>query len=153
MENKLLSEIVDNYKEQFELYKQMLNLSVQQVKLLQDNIEDINDLHSILTARQVLMDDIINLNKENKSLQNQLISKLGIKEFVINKLEGLVEEQILKDLEKIITDISTLLSKINENDKRNEALIKQGFKKKPDDFKTTSAAKATKAYKKAMQKE
>lgn len=153
MRNTLLSKIVDNYRVQFNLYNQMLDLSVKQVNLLKENLENIDNLHSLLSARKTLMDDIINLNRENKSLQKQLISELGINEFVINKLEGLVDQQILKELDKIITDISSVLNKINENDKLNEALIKQGFKKKPDIFRKTSPANASKAYKKAMQKE
>lgn len=153
MENNLLSQIIDNYKEQLKLYNQMLDLSVEQVSLLKNNLEDINNLHSILTARKTIMDDIINLNIENKSMQSQLISRLGIKEFVINKLEGLVGDEKVKELDQVITDISTLLNRINENDKLNEALIKQGVRKKQDTVKKASAAEATAAYKKAMEKE
>lgn len=151
MENTLLSQIIDNYKNQINLYNQMLDLSVKQVSLLKDNLEDTDNLHSLLTTRKAIMDDIINLNAQNKSMQKELVESLGIKEFVIKNLKGLVEEGKVKELDQVITDMSTLLNRINENDKRNEALIKQGFRKNTG--KNTSPYEASAAYKKAMQKE
>ena len=70
MRNTLLSKIVDNYRVQFNLYNQMLDLSVKQVNLLKENLENIDNLHSLLSARKTLMDDIINLNERINLCRN-----------------------------------------------------------------------------------
>lgn len=153
MENDFLSNIISNYQAQCKLYNQMLDLSAKQVDLLLDNNEDtINNLHDIITERKVIMEEITKLNETNKVMQANLISDLGINEFVISKLKGLVEKKTTQELEEVISIMSTLLNKINENDKLNEALLKQSARKKQDTKKSISSAKVSNAYKEAMKK-
>ncbi|HZK44555.1 MAG TPA: hypothetical protein VFC73_09780 [Syntrophomonadaceae bacterium] len=153
MENTYLSRIIANYQTQYDLYNQVKELSFKQVEIFQDIDKDISYiLNTTLNARMTIMNEIAILNEDNKDIQNFLLTSLDKKEFVISQLEGLVAEDLINELKKVILALGDLLAQINSNDKLNEILLKQTATKKPDFQKANSITKVSNAYKKAMEK-
>lgn len=148
MNNDSLIKIIENFRAQSVLYNQLLALSAKQMDLLNDNNNDLaDDLHKLLIDRKTLLNEINSLNSINKTIQEAFISELKIEEFSLSKLEGLVVPELHQELSEVIAAMSTLLQQINDNDKVNEALIKQNARHK----KSTSITKASSAYQDAMQ--
>ncbi len=148
MKNDYLGKIIANYKAQCELYNQLLHLSSRQVELLKDNKETVaENIHSLLMTRKIMMDEVATLNEVNKNLQEALLVDLKLERFSLSVLEGVVEPTLYNELKEVISSMSTLLYQINENDKINEALIRQNFRQK----RAISTSKASGAYQKAMQ--
>lgn len=148
MSKDILLNIIENYKEQYKLYGQMLNLAKKQTSLLDaDKLGP--ELHDILQARAAIMSRITTLIQTNKSQQEDLKLNLNLESFNIKQLENnenLEHVPVLKDLLALIGDI---LIKINDNDKVNEYIIRVNLKKR---LSGDNSAKVTNIYKDSMDK-
>lgn len=148
MSKDILLNIIENYKEQYKLYEQMLNLAKEQTSLLDADKLGL-ELHDILQDRAAIMSRITTLIQSNKLQQEDLKLNLNLESFNIKQLENnenLEDVPVLKDLLALIGDI---LIKINDSDKVNESIIRVNLRKR---LSSDNPTKVTDIYKDSMDK-
>ncbi|NLJ73212.1 MAG: hypothetical protein GX333_09395 [Syntrophomonadaceae bacterium] len=148
MSKDILLNIIENYKEQYKLYEQMLNLAKEQTSLLDADKLGL-ELHDILQDRAAIMSRITTFIQSNKLQQEDLKLNLNLESFNIKQLENnenLEDVPVLKDLLALIGDI---LIKINDSDKVNESIIRVNLRKR---LSSDNPTKVTDIYKDSMDK-
>lgn len=147
MPENFFQTIIKNYNEQYRLYEQMLKLSEEQTNLLKANKLD-DKLHENLQARSALMAEIVKLIQANKVIQENLLKSLKLNAFNFSELEKSGRLDEIQVLKSILAIIENILSKINENDKINESLIKLNIRKKQS---RENTVKVSNIYKENME--
>ncbi len=147
MGHNYLIDIMENYRSQYRLYEKMEDLSSRQLNLLQ-GIEVNSDLSELLQDRKDLMDEIVGLNQANKQMQEQLRANLEMGDFTVSGIESRGETDLAQELKALLSSISNLLNKINENDIKNESLMRQFMRSKRN---STTSAQAGDIYQEVMQ--
>ncbi len=150
--NEIIIKIAENYKQQIEIYSKVLDLSGQQLNLLEEGKGHINTdgINMFLLERQKLMEKIDELLSQNKQLQKEVRQELGIDEFVLTKLEKVIDEKQYQDLNNQLIKLGEMLKVISDQDERSQLLMRQGLKPMPRNLKTGNE-QVSNAYKQAMQ--
>jgi len=125
--NTKISEIIDNFDRQYQLYMDMARLSREQLDLLEEKNKKFvcEDLHDLLAKRQGLMEDIGRLNVRSRELQQKISGELNIDKFVLSKMQGKISEDQYRKLESAVLKLEEVLKFIDRTDKRNLQLMQQ----------------------------
>jgi len=151
--NENVINIADSFKQQIELYSRMLALSLQQLHMLEENGGRIkpDEINVLLLERQKLMETINKLDKSNKQLQREIIRELGLDEFVLTRLENLIDETQYSNLRTLIAKLGELLRTISDQDEQSQLLMRQSLKSPARQSIKAGNEKVSSAYKQAMQ--
>ncbi|MBC7075749.1 MAG: flagellar export chaperone FlgN [Syntrophomonadaceae bacterium] len=127
MGNTKISEIIDNFDRQYQLYMDMARLSREQLDLLEEKNKKFvcEDLHDLLAKRQGLMEDIGRLSVRSRELQQKISGELNIDKFVLSKVQGKIGEDQYRKLESAVLKLEEVLKFIDRTDKRNLQLMQQ----------------------------
>jgi len=142
MTKTTIAHIINNYKEQIELYSHMLELAQQQLDLVENNAP----ADEILAERYRLMDDISSLNKQNQEWQDSVCQSMEIKSFTINNLKANVNAEVVEELSQVLKDISQVLQQIEEVDQKIQESLNQQLI--PRNRTRTTHERAKQAYQK-----
>lgn len=151
MINEIVKRITDNFHNQKKSYCDMAGLAAEQLRILQatEYIKDTTEVREIVNRRNELMEQIFQMHKENKDLQEEICQELELKQFVLSKIEGKVETELFRELKDLIAELGRILEEINTLDKKNQALMMRSV-----DFWTeqqgTSTVQAQQAYQKEV---
>jgi chromosome segregation ATPase len=121
MTETTIAHIINNYKEQIEMYSHMLELAQQQLDLVENNAP----ADEILAERYRLMDDISSLNKQNQEWQDSVCQSMEIKSFTISNLQSTVNPAVIEELSQVLKEISQVLQQIEEVDQKIQAILNQ----------------------------
>ena len=121
MTKTTIAHIINNYKEQIELYSHMLELAQQQLDLVENNAP----MDEILAERYRLMDDISSLNKQNQEWQDSVCQSMEIKSFTISNLQSTVNPAVIEELSQVLKEISQVLQQIEEVDQKIQEILNQ----------------------------
>jgi len=125
MQNILIENIIQNFEEQWQLCEKMAACAQEQLEILKqaDKAGISSQVMDIVTKRQKLLDDLQVLEAENRSLQAQVISELGINEFTLSQLEAKLEDEQFANLKEMVNRLGTILKSISEIDDHSQALM------------------------------
>ena len=151
--NETIITIADNFKQQIQLYSQMLALSLQQLHILEENGGRVNpdEINLLLLERQKLMETISQLDKSNKQLQSEINQELGLDVFVLTRLENLIDETQYRDLKTLIAKLGELLRTISDQDEQSQLMMRKGLKSSARQSIKAGNEQVSSAYKQAMQ--
>ena len=121
MTKTTIAHIINNYKEQIELYSHMLELAQQQLNLAENNAP----MDEILAERYRLMDDISSLNEQNQEWRDSVCQSMEIKSFTISNLQSTVNPAVIEELSQVLKEISQVLQQIEEVDQKIQAILNQ----------------------------
>lgn len=124
---RLIEDIIDNYKQQQQLYERIADFSCAQLNLLSEEnwLSKQDELNDLLKKRQLINEEIDILNSQNKIFQEQVIMQTGIPEFALSHLERQLEEVQYKSLSDVVTGLGDILANISKIDEQNHILIKK----------------------------
>ena len=105
----------------------------------------------IMTGRQKLLEDLQVLEVENRSLQEQIVSELGIDEFTLSQLEVKLEDQQFAHLKEMVNQLGTILKSISEIDDQSQALMREGLSQVNKTKARANSKEASKAYNQAKE--
>lgn len=145
MTKTTIAHIINNYKEQIEMYSHMLELAQQQLDLVENNAP----ADEILAERYRLMDDISSLNKQNQEWQDSVCQSMEIKSFTISNLQSTVNPAVIEELSQVLKEISQVLQQIEEVDQKIQAILNQQLI--PRNRTRTTHERAKKAYQKGKE--
>ncbi len=121
---KLISDIINNFRRQQQFYMQMNQLSKNELDLLQKEWNgDTEKLNRILEERTRLIPLIDDLNRVNREYQEQVKKLLGLEGFLLSQLKPVVAETQYRGLEEILIALSGLLAEIEALDQQSKELI------------------------------
>ncbi len=129
MKNILIENIIHNFEEQWQLYKKMAARAQEQLDILQqaDKSGMPTQVMEIMAGRQKLLADLQVLEAENRGLQEQVVSELGINEFTLSQLESKIEDGQYADLKERVNQLGNTLKYISEIDDRNQILMRESL--------------------------
>lgn len=145
MTKTTIAHIINNYKEQIEMYSHMLELAQQQLNLVENNAP----ADEILAERYRLMDDISSLNKQNQEWQDSVCQSMEIKSFTISNLQSTVNPAVIEELSQVLKEISQVLQQIEEVDQKIQESLNQQLI--PRNRTRTTHERAKKAYQKGKE--
>jgi|GEM_PF-2462417 len=122
----IITAIVDNYNKQIELYNDMVNLARQQLNVLESRLNGTSEntnLAETLINRQQLLGKIEELEKINKSLQQQTCQRMGIEAFVLSQLRAGLKAEEYENLQEVLKNMGSILTRIQEIDDNNQRLM------------------------------
>ncbi len=150
MVKQIIREIVDNFQKQLDLYEKMAELSSAQLICLEKNRAMSGELRDIMSKRQALMEDISSLNEKNRACQQQAVQQLDINEFVLSKLQGLIDGADHEQLRDTVSRLGSILEAINEMDRKNQLLMVEVNTSKAGGESKASNRQASDAYRRSM---
>jgi len=129
VKNILIENIIHNFEEQWQLYKKMAARAQEQLDILQqaDKSGMPTQVMEIMAGRQKLLADLQVLEAENRGLQEQVVSELGINEFTLSQLESKIEDGQYADLKERVNQLGNTLKYISEIDDRNQILMRESL--------------------------
>jgi hypothetical protein len=145
--NLILERIAQNYEEQIPYYEEMYRIAREQQALLQQAEVDTDLLLGLINQRQELIENLEGRNREISLIRDEVCQALGIKEFNITNIQNRVNGPGTHALTTVLAELSTVLTKIKELDKKNEEVLREEISKIKDKLRQTqNAKKVTKAY-------
>ncbi|MEN6328634.1 MAG: hypothetical protein ABFD18_20800 [Syntrophomonas sp.] len=152
-DNEIIIKIAENFKQQIEIYSKVLDLSVQQLNFLEEGKGRVNAdrINVLLLERQKLMETISELVHQNKQLQKETRQELRIDEFVLTRLEYVIDEKQYQDLKMLVLKLGEMLKVISDQDERSQLLMRKGLKPMARTNLKTGNEQVSNAYKQAMQ--
>ncbi len=148
--NLILERIAQNYEEQIPYYEEMYRIALEQEKILAHTEIDTDLLLSLINQRQELIDTLEGRSKEVAMIKQEVCQVLGIKEFNLTNIQSRINGHGLEALNTVLGQLTNILSKIKELDKKNEALLREGIVKVKEKLKQVQdGKKAKKAYRAA----
>lgn len=150
---QLINEIIDNFKNQHYLYQQMSHLSRSEMEVLKKKYgpEEADEISSILNKRGDINEKVDLLNQENKNLQIQLTSTLGINEFSLSKMKVQLDDKSYEKLENILRLISQELIIISDLDQQSQQILGQSLSRSREKKVTVDVKRVQTSYKKVME--
>lgn len=129
MKNILIENIIHNFEEQWQLCEKMAARAQEQLDILQqaDKSGMPTQVMEIMAGRQKLLADLQVLEAENRGLQEQVVSELGINEFTLSQLESKIEDGQYADLKERVNQLGNTLKYISEIDDRNQILMRESL--------------------------
>lgn len=151
--NEIIINIAANFTQQVQLYSKMLDLSVQQLHILEEGggRGNADEIHLLLSERQKLMEVINQLSIGNKQLQIKISQELGMDEFVLARLEHVIDQTQYQDLKRLVAQLGETLRTISEQDEKSQQWMRQGLKSSARTSIKAGNEQVSNAYKQAMQ--
>lgn len=151
--NEIIINIAANFTQQVQLYSKMLDLSVQQLHILEEGRGwgNVDEIHLLLAERQKLMEVINQLSIGNKQLQIKISQELGMDEFVLARLEHAIDQTQYQDLKRLVAQLGETLRTISEQDEKSQQWMRQGLKSSARTSIKAGNEQVSNAYKQAMQ--
>ena len=151
--NEIIIKIAENFRQQIEIYKEMLDLSVQQLTRLEEGKGRVNadEINVLLIERQKLMETISELAHQNKQFQKETREELGLDEFILTRLENIINEKQYQELKVLVVKLGEMLKVISDQDERSQILMRQGLKQTARTNLKAGNEQVSNAYKQAMQ--
>ena len=143
MNESNIVDIMNNYRQQIELYQHMLKLARQQLKLVEDKSPSAEE---ILTERHRLMDDISSLNKQNQMWQDNFCQSMEIEAFNLSHLSKVVDVAVVKEMDQLLKDLGLVLQDIEVVDRSIQEHLNQRLS--PRNRPRVTHNKAQQAYQK-----
>lgn len=144
--NQLMVDIIQNYRQQLELYTVMLKLSEEHLEILETRS---GSTDRILDERHKLMDQIGELNRLNLIRQEQMCQDAHLDQFNLTNLSSFIDADTTAAIRSALDSLGQLLQLIDQNDQRIHLLMNQQLNTNLKRQRTTSQ-KAAGAYKKSM---
>ena len=153
MNSILTDSIIHNFKEQWLLCEKMAASAREQLEILKqaDNAGIPSQVMDIVAKRQKLLEDLQVLEVENRSLQEQIVSELGIDEFTLSQLEVKLEDQQFAHLKEMVNQLGTILNSISEIDDQSQALMREGLSQVNKTKARANNKQASQAYNQAKE--
>ncbi|HOQ10412.1 MAG TPA: hypothetical protein PLG09_09845 [Syntrophomonadaceae bacterium] len=121
MNSTAIADIINNYKEQIDLYQLMLELARQQLELVEKKLPADN----ILAERHRLMEEINSLNQQNHVWQEAFCQAAGIQAFNLSRIKSMVNSAEIEELSQVLKEIAHVLQQIETVDKNIQDLLNQ----------------------------
>jgi hypothetical protein len=149
MTREIITEIIENFKQQKQCYSRMLDFAGEQLAILEKSQGQVyaDEIEVLLARRNKLLEEINQNNRENRNLQQRIVKELGVEEFVLGQLENKLESEQYQALKEQISNLGELLEKISEKDERSQELMQQAIKSKRQKKPRGSSRQASQAYK------
>lgn len=153
MKNILIENIIHNFEKQWQLCNKMVASAREQLEFLQqaDNAGISSQVMDVIAGRQKLLDDLQVLEAENRGLQEQVVSELGINEFTLSQLKVKLEEEQFAHLKEMVNQLGTILKSISEIDDQNQVLMKESLNRVNQAKPRANSQQASKAYNQAKE--
>ena len=135
----LCEKMAASAREQLEILKQADNAGIP------------SQVMDIVAKRQKLLEDLQVLEVENRSLQEQIVSELGIDEFTLSQLEVKLEDQQFAHLKEMVNQLGTILNSISEIDDQSQALMREGLSRVNKTKARANNKQASQAYNQAKE--
>lgn len=129
MKNILIENIIHNFVKQWQLCEKMAARAQEQLEILKqaDKAGIPPQVMDIMAGRQKLLDDLQVLEAENRGLQEQVVSELGVNEFTLSQLEAKLENEQFVHLKEMVNQLGTILKSISEIDDQSQVLMREGL--------------------------
>lgn len=144
--NQLMVDIINNYRQQLELYTLMLKLSEEHLQVLETRS---GSTDQILAERHKLMSEIGELNHLNLTWQEQMCKDAQLDQFNLTNITPFIDADTTAEIRSALDSLGQLLQLIDQNDQRIHHLMNQQLNTNLKRQRTTSQ-KAAGAYKKSM---
>ncbi len=144
--NQLMNDIIQNYRQQLDLYTVMLKLSEEQLQILESRS---GSTDQILADRHQLMSQIGELNRLNLIWQEQMCKDAQLDQFNLTNIAPFIDADTATEIRSVLNALGQLLQLIDENDQRIHHLMNQHLNTNLKRQRTTSQ-KAAGAYKQSM---
>ena len=153
MNNILIDNIIHNFKEQWLLCEKMAASAQEQLEMLKqaDNGGIPSQVMDIVAQRQKLLEDLQVLEDENRILQEQVVSELGIDEFTLSQLEAKLENEQFAHLKEMVNQLGTILKSISEIDDQSQVLMREGLSQVNKTKARANSKQARQAYNQAKE--
>ena len=135
----LCEKMAASAREQLEILKQADNAGIP------------SQVMDIVAKRQKLLEDLQVLEVENRSLQEQIVSELGIDEFTLSQLEVKLEDQQFAHLKEMVNQLGTILKSISEIDDQSQALMRASLTRANKTKSRANNKQASQAYNQAKE--
>lgn len=116
-----ITDIIDNYKEQVDLYYHMLGLARQQLELAENKLP----VDDILAERHRLMEKICSLNGQNQVWQDCFCQSKGIDTFNLSGIRSIETADKVEELSQILEEITQVLQQIEAVDNSIQEMLNQ----------------------------
>lgn len=148
----LVTEMLENFYLQYDIYLEMSAFAKKQLDLLGGNTvySNVNKLDDLLEKRKACIEKSDLISRKNKELQKKVNRELDMEEFFLSKLPGHIEEKQYNALEKIVSETACLLNSISATDEQSHILIKQQLNENNKINERTNSKDASNAYREAM---
>lgn len=129
MRNTLIDSVINNFAGQHRVCEEMAGCASEQLALLKEpqKAGASAQVMDIMAKRQRLLDDLQLLDTENRKLQEQALSELGITEFTLSQLETRLEPEQFANFKEMLDKLGTILKSISETDRQNQLLMRDGL--------------------------
>lgn len=153
MNNILIDNIIHNFNKQWLLCEKMAASAQEQLEVLKqaDNAGISSQVMDIVAQRQKLLEDLQVLEDENRSLQEQVVSELGINEFTLSQLEAKLDNEQFVHLKEMVNQLGTILKTISEIDDQSQALMRKGLSQVKKTKARANSKQASQAYNQAKE--
>ncbi len=146
--NFVLLRLAQSYEGQIPFYKRMDELARAQAECLQLPEIDPERLLEFIYQRQETIEKLEGLNQEITGLKKEIQESLELQEFTISAVKQRLSGEGVEALDKVIGDLTQLLGRIKELDKKNEEVLRSRIQETKDKLSQLNNAKAAdKAYK------
>lgn len=151
MKNILIENIIHNFEQQRLLCEKMVASAQEQLEILSQakKVGMPSQVMDIMAERQKLLDDLQELEVENRALQQQVISELEINEFTLSKLKAKLESEQFANLKEMVNQMGNILKSISEIDDQNQLLMKESLARVNKTKTQVNNQQASKAYNQA----
>jgi hypothetical protein len=153
VKNILIENIIHNFVKQWQLCEKMAARAQEQLEILKqaDKAGIPPQVMDIMAGRQKLLDDLQVLEAENRGLQEQVVSELGVNEFTLSQLEAKLENEQFVHLKEMVNQLGTILKSISEIDDLSQALMREGLSQVNKTKARANSKEASKAYNQAKE--
>jgi len=151
--NILIDNIIHNFNKQWLLCEKMAASAQEQLEVLKqaDNAGISSQVMDIVAQRQKLLEDLQVLEDENRSLQEQVVSELGINEFTLSQLEAKLQNEQFAHLKEMVNQLGTILKTISEIDDQNQTLMRENLTRVKKPKTRANSQQASAAYNQAKE--
>ena len=153
MKNIIIENIIHNFEEQGQLCEKMAARAQEQLEILKqaDKAGIPPQVMDIMAGRQKLLDDLQVLEAENRGLQEQVVSELGVNEFTLSQLEAKLENEQFVHLKEMVNQLGTILKSISEIDDQSQVLMREGLSQVNKTKARANSKQARQAYNQAKE--
>jgi len=127
--NTHIEQIINGYKQQYQCYQQLLELSQQLSNQLEDSISAnyIESIEQVLHQRGEIVDSIKEIEGNIATHKEAVMGLLHLREFNLEKVENLIHTDLRKELQEQEEAARQIIKAIIDSDSKNaEALKNQG---------------------------
>jgi len=121
MTETTIADIINNYKQQIDLYNHMLWLARQQLEMAENR----SPMDKVLAERHRLMDDISSLNKRNQVWQESICRSMGMESFTVKNLQTAADGAVVEEMSQVLKEISQVLQQIEAVDQKIQEILNQ----------------------------